>query len=322
MSHLYSLYGLVVQSELRIPGAPSATEGAPCVWQVLRGQPADWDLRDPETVFVSEGEGDEAPPEFSIVRHSGGVLAWAWRDGIRFWVDPSHCIILADWPPGESEESAAYYLAGPVLAQVLRSQGATLLHGSVVARGSNTIAFVGDSGAGKSTLAAAMVVHAGCRTITDDVIRLEHLDGAWHVHPGYAGHRLWPESAPAVGLSEAQLPKLLSRSDAWPGWDKRFLDLNSGGQHNERIARPLTHVYVLMPWGEKASIEEISPASRLMDLDRHAFQHWFRDGATARRDLAALASLIGHCRVSRFTAMDDVHRLPESIDFLLRDIES
>jgi hypothetical protein len=318
MANRYSLYGLAIDSELKIPGAPSLIEGAPSVWNVRRGQPEAAALAGRETVFAHVGE-DGAAPDFCIDRYAGGVLGWRWNDGVRFWIDLPARRILADWPEGE-EESASYYLAGPVLAHVLRNLGATLLHGSAVTRGDLTVAFIGDSGAGKSTLAAAMVMRHGWRAVTDDVIRLEDVDGRWHIHPGYAGHRLWPESAPGVGVERAALPRLAPSSQAWPGWDKRFLDLSTHGDRIAQGPRLLTHVYVLMPCASMPAVEAMRPSSQLMDLDRHAFQHWFRDGVSAKRDLRTLASVVGQCRVRRFTGVDGIDRLPESTGFLMRDI--
>lgn len=321
MANRYSLYGLAIDSELAIPGAPSVAEGAPSVWSVRRGRPDIRRLAGRETLFAHATGRMAAEPDFCIDRFASGLLGWRWNDGVRFWIDlPAHCI-LAEWPDSE-EESASYYLAGPVLAHVLRSQGATLLHGSVIARGDCTIAFVGDSGAGKSTLAAAMVMQYGWRTLTDDVIRLHDIDGRWHVHPGYAGHRLWPESAPGIGMDHAFLPKLTPSSVVWAGWDKRFLDLSLQGERNEPASRALTHIYVLMPCADLPSAQAMAPSSQLMDLDRHAFQHWFRDSVSAKRDLRTFAGVVGQCRIRRFTGVDGISRLPESVEFLMRDIAS
>lgn len=228
-----------------------------------------------------------------------GWTRWSWSEGVVCSLNPDLSLLLVDWPPGESEQTAAFYLAGPVLAFVLRGRGVCLLHGSVVTREGTTVAFLGDSGAGKSTLAAAML-DQGFSAVTDDLVALAEVEGGLHAMAGYAGLRLWPEAARGLGLDGGALPRLVDRSDLWPDWDKRLLPLQHRDAGFAEGSHRVTHAYVLgRREGTQARIEATSPSGQLMDLDRCVFQRYLRDEAAARRDLATLARLAGQAQVRR-----------------------
>lgn len=98
--------------------------------------------------------------------------------GCRLHADPS----LA---PGYLEE----LVAGPVLADWLVLTGRPVLHGSGVVVGGRAVVIVANSGGGKSTLAAALAGE-GATVLTDDIARVEPVDGSWVCHPGPGRLRL------------------------------------------------------------------------------------------------------------------------------------
>ena len=76
------------------------------------------------------------------------------------------------WADALTDADAASYLAGYVLAFVLRLRGSVPLHASAVAIDGRALLFVGDSWAGKSSTAAAFSI-LGYPVLADDIVRID-----------------------------------------------------------------------------------------------------------------------------------------------------
>ena len=272
-----------------------------------------------ELVFRCPEPGADGRPAFVLEQcPRTGDIRWTWADGIIFWIATSGRTVSVYWPPGETSQSAAYYFTGPVLAFLLRRSGKTLLHGSAVASAQGAIAFLGQSGAGKSTTAAAML-QQGVATVTDDVITLEPAAGGWSVQPGYAGMRLWQDSVEALFGSAAVVPRLVDHSESWPGWDKRFLEVDKAGSFSTEPAM-LKAIYILAPRGAGAPrIELLGPAQQLIELEINVFQPMLREAAQRQADLALFAAMLRQVPVKRLHAGDALAGLADVARLVMDD---
>ena len=80
-------------------------------------------------------------------------------------------------------------VAGSLLAALLLLVGQVVLHASAVEIEGRAVAFVGNSGSGKSTM-ATMACLAGANLVSDDLLRVEVVDGIALCHRGSAHLRL------------------------------------------------------------------------------------------------------------------------------------
>ena len=150
----------------------------------------------------------------SFARLSGGYLL-RFHDLCDFEVRDGGRRITCHPVCGLAAPTLRHLLIDQVLPLVLSQRGRLVLHASAVhVDGVGTVAFAGRTGAGKSTLAAAIGRRTGCAVVTDDCLvivpqsRNPHSraapSGALLVVPGYAGIRLWPDSARALRLANGR----------------------------------------------------------------------------------------------------------------------
>ena len=192
----YSIFGGCLRSEIVFPELRESSDVAPNWTFVAR--PGAPDLADAEAL----GELEVSPAcRVRLSRHAGGYrLAYddtgiydVSRDGRRIaWTrgpNPAPTAVRAD-------------VTGRVLATALHAAGLFCLHGSAVALGGGTIAFLAPKFHGKSTLALALA-RAGGRLVTDDVLPVElgQLGGEATAVPGVHQVKLWDDTAHLFGVS-------------------------------------------------------------------------------------------------------------------------
>jgi hypothetical protein len=270
-------------------------------------------------VYRAPEVGPNGQPAF-VVERSREWFRWTWCDGIQFWVHAVDPEVLVHWPVGEGPESAAYYFVGPILAFILRRRGLTLLHGSVVDSAAGAIAFLGESGAGKSTLAAAML-RCGYGAVTDDVIALDARDQALRVWPGFAGLRLWQDSAQAVAGHLSALPRLVTKSRLWPDWDKRLLRLDAEPGPLPTEPRPIRYVYILDPGDTgPARIESLPVPRQVMEMERNTYQRFLRDGSRMRMDFVTFGRLAEQATIRRLVRGESLRDIGYLTSLLTEDM--
>ncbi|MGH9771610.1 MAG: hypothetical protein ACRD4Q_07920, partial [Candidatus Acidiferrales bacterium] len=263
----YSAFGLVVKSNLPIPGLrmSKSARRTPDINLFLGSSSYANDKvpRGPETLSYTSSLTDEnGEPALQIWSITGGkYFHLAYSVGVEFWLDHAGSRLWMVWPDAGSQEEAVSYLLGPVLGILLRYRGVTCLHASAVAVDGHAVAFVGARGAGKSTTAAALA-QRGYAVLSDDIVALEERKGPFYVKPAYPHLCLWPESAELICGSAEALPRLI------PNWDKRRLPLGSNGTLFEKRALPLSRIYIL---GERtidtvSHIEAVPMQTALMSL--------------------------------------------------------
>lgn len=192
---LYLLYGLRIAAggELPLPLLPAGSEADLEVCydgrstQVLAaGQPARREWHAGQSGFY-----------LRYINTHGGWFSFRYNDNSR----TLHLAGTEDW------EEIAALLTGLVAAILLRRRGQLVLHGSVVARGGELIAFLGPSGSGKSTLAGALMAN-GASLVSDDVVVPARRIGGFLAHAGHGRLSLLPDSLSALtpgGVSAASL---------------------------------------------------------------------------------------------------------------------
>jgi hypothetical protein len=183
---LYEIYGLVIASEVALPGLRSAE---------LASTPAP----DVKILF-----GRISP---ALIAAAGDRFLHAENDEILLTMPQvaRYCVTRGNEVLVESEADAdpalvRLYLVGSVMGLVLQQRGLLALHASAVAINGEAIAFVGQQGQGKSTLAAGCLAHSPARLVADDILVVS-FDGSGHpwVHPGVPAVKLWRDALQALG---------------------------------------------------------------------------------------------------------------------------
>lgn len=299
-SFRYELYGLQIDSQIRLPVEESALAGQPDTVILAATTPE----IDRLCAGVPLGPGGET--WYRHARLPDGGMHLRWEDmfacivegtGRRIWVAPLGAA---------SMESLHVYFLGHAIAVALAAMGEEPLHATVVARPGRCVALMGESGAGKSTL-AAYLVSRGARLVTDDLLRVS-IDGpAVLAYPGPRRIKLMPDSrARYLGGHAEGVPM-------HPLSGKFILPLEPGMVH-EGIAR-LDEVFLLDwppddvpdPRAEKPSQRDAmlrvivgTSVVRLVDAARLARQFEFAQ------------AIVSRVPVRRLLQPNDMDRLPET----------
>ena len=163
-------------------------------------------------------------------------------------------------------------------------RGSIPLHASAVALEGRAIVFVGASNLGKSTLAAAMCDLAGASLLGDDAVVIERRADAFHVVALEESHWLDAASARALGRSN-------DFGDKVPLEPRRF-DVNSA---------PLAMIAHLSfsEAGEEPRLVPVAGLEAISGLLSQLTRFVVDEPVVARRDLDALADLVGRTRIFR-----------------------
>ncbi|MFN3389610.1 MAG: hypothetical protein ACK40O_11835 [Allosphingosinicella sp.] len=178
-SHLYSIFGLTVRSEIAFDGLPPAGEKAVPDVEIRRGA----------IVAAEDRPGYRETPHGTLltVPGTGRYLISGGRE------------IVAEAAEGGSERNLRLYLLGSAIGALLHQRGLLPLHANAIEIGGRAFAFSGHSGAGKSTM-AAWFHDRGHRILTDDVCVIATTpDGRALAYPGIPRLRLWREAVEASG---------------------------------------------------------------------------------------------------------------------------
>jgi hypothetical protein len=214
------------------------------------------------------------------------------------------------------------HLLVTVLAFWLERQGIPTLHASAVVVGGRAAAFLSHSRDGKSTLAAALV-QAGYPLLTDDILPVEHTDGAFRGRPGYPTMRLWPDEAQhflgsCQGL-ELVHPKLTKRRvPVGPDGFGAFCDTS------QRLAcLYLPERRDAAEWGAKIEVTPVSLRDAVIELVRHSFTARIVEalGWQPQR-LDFFARLVRQVPLRRLVYPSGFAHLPRVREAILQDLES
>ena len=183
--------------------------------------------------------------------------------------------------PAADDDDVRVFLLASVFGALLHQRDDLVLHGSTVAAGEASVAFLGRSGAGKSTLAAALR-HQGHATLSDDlcVVRAD-AGGRMLAHPGFPQAKLWLDSLEKLDLSPEGLRRIRRKLE------KRAVPLGA-----DFVARPLPlrKLYVLVPHNrDEISITEVSGPRKFLILKQQTYRFGF---------LAGIDEKVGHFQLA------------------------
>jgi hypothetical protein len=137
-------------------------------------------------------------PQYALVDRGDEGFLYRLHNLVDIEVAPNQHELRCQFVDGATREVLPVLLAGNVLAMLLLLRGELVLHASAVERDGRAIGLVGHSGAGKSTL-AAMACLAGCKLVTDDVLRVVPTETGALCYRGSAALRLRPSSRAVTG---------------------------------------------------------------------------------------------------------------------------
>lgn len=322
MDHNYSVFGLRLQSNLKIPGLATldSSELSPDV-KVHLGTTPSASERAPSgpdgPLYVSAYSGDDGKPALQIWEVAGGcILRLDYFDGVQFWIDRKGENVWAIWPGTLQIEDATSYLLGPVVGLLLRFRGLTCLHASAVTFGNCAVAFVGSEGAGKSTTAAAMARN-GHPVLSDDIVALTNRGGVFHVSPAYPQLWLWPDSVETIFGSTEAIPSFT------PNYDKRCVNLGSDAFRFEDRFLPLKTIYLLGERndGPAPCIETLPRQEALVSLVANTYATNILDRDMRAREFKVLGQIISNVPIRKIHAHRDARRLDELCQLIAGDLQ-
>lgn len=189
----YLISGLVVRSEIVLPGMiPAAPGAAPDVTIGSAIVPHALDL-----ALECGPTWQRGARQFLL--HLPSIGRFLIEDGTRISVDPVS---------GATEQDVAAILFGCALGLLFHQRGLVVLRASAVETGGRAMLFCGQSGAGKSFLAAALDA-AGHHFVADNLCVVT-IDGQGRalVTPDSAGLGLWWLAIRALGLEDRRGSRL------------------------------------------------------------------------------------------------------------------
>lgn len=237
----YAIFGGRLESGLHFDGLDRAGEGPPT-----------WRLHVREIPH---------PPEngtpLGTARVDDGVTVRLYRRGQGYRLayedtgvfDIEHAGSLIAWyrPAGVNVDNARQDVLGRVMAVALHAGGDFCLHASAVLTPQGAVGFLAPKFHGKSTLAMALV-HAGCRTLTDDILPIGFANGRVFARPGVPRLRLWSDSARRLAPDRIEdhisgkhtmdsLPSIRAADATFPLAALYLLSPRASGSTSEVVAR-------------------------------------------------------------------------------------
>lgn len=307
---LYELYGLPVESPLRLSALPLKT-----------GKPAVTIVKAPS--FFLKRIIPESPELLKGVCYlplADGAVYIRFFQFFRFWVSPNGRRILYEKIPSQKSQKAPslsplIFLQTNVFSFSLLKLGVEAFHASSVALGDKAVAFLGESGYGKSTLAASFL-RKGFPLLTDDVLAIREKDGRFFTSPGAAQIKLWPQTA----------KKILGRSPAGgtmsPVAKKIILPLQRKTMGGSACEVKL--LYVLWPRFEKGSpairIRKLKPQDGVMALIKSSHNLVLQDSRRLSNQVIFASKLAKNVPIRALSFPMDLKKIPAVRDLVLRDI--
>jgi hypothetical protein len=245
----------------------------------------------------------------------GELFLIRYIDGADFLIHHSGSQVWCRWDQTISFDYVRSYLYGPIVGFLLRLRGWVCLHASVIGMRDWAVAFTGPAEAGKSTLAAAMAGE-GFPIISDDILILSEVDGAFRAIPAYPRIRLWPSSVYALWGSSEALPRISE------GWDKRHLTLPA--DRFETRHQPLGAIYLLSGRSEgcdASRIEALQGLGALRSLIANTYALKIFDKEMRAYEFEQLSRLANQVPLRSLTPFSDISRIRHLCDLIISDFQ-
>ena len=290
MSHkfLYSVFGLVLESDIPLPELTEVDTGIPDV-TVKYGIAPPLDNVSP----VSVDHGHVWP---------GGALLQHPAIGKLFIAGPG---MLVEPRDRIDQRDLRAFILGPGLGALLYSKSLVPLHVSAIEHNECVFGITGPSGAGKSTLAYAFDRLKSLRVFTDDVaaLRPEDLNAGVLIYAGPPRIKLWSDALQQFGVSEKGLIRDVSRTE------KFHLGL-SGEQLGQ--AMRLRHLIILKhnQHIDRPQISMIQGAAAFLECATSFYRPQYavinRESALVLRVASALATSVRVYKLERPRKFDQI----------------
>jgi len=275
-------------------------------------------LTSSETAADVEIEEAPVPAELSGATDIGvryqaapGRLLLVVDDIARFLISDGRRIAVEPFP-GADPEVVRLFLYGSAFAALMHQRGDLVLHGSAIAVGEFSVAFLGPSGVGKSTLSMACQ-QRGYPVLTDDVCALRpDASGQLVLHPGLPHMKLWLDSLKQFDLAPDGLRRIRQELE------KRAVPL---GKSFFTIPIPLRKIYVLRPTNEEGiRLTPLKGPQCLNALKNQTYRLRFVDGLSAKpAHFQAALVLARQASVTRVNRPSGSFQLTELADRLEAD---
>ena len=185
-THWLTAFGLLLHSELPVPGAQPAEPGKPDLTITQSAQAKGAPGLDSETWVPAPG-ADSTP-----YRYDGSSLLFTMPNVARYRCQAGRPLTVEPFPGADPEEVSALLIATAIPA-ALWMRGDLVLHaaGFILPGHTRAVAFAGPSGSGKSTLLRHLVAQ-GATAVGDDTLCLREQDSKLIVSglPACTQHRV------------------------------------------------------------------------------------------------------------------------------------
>lgn len=155
-------------------------------------------------VLPPEGHAYSAIEERADGRWTIHVYADDERTHQRFAISPDGTRVESVGIAITPDHEVWGLMAEPVMRTIFRKRDIPSFHAAALTRDGRTMLVVGHKGAGKSTTSAGLV-RSGWILLSDDLSRIERIEGLWCVHPGYSQLKLRPDAMAALGIGPGEL---------------------------------------------------------------------------------------------------------------------
>lgn len=228
-SHQYVVHGLQLSSPVALP-IPEAAVGPIEIEYRTAKRPGDLPL-----AHHSRSDNPEDPSVHEHWTVDGLVIEFP--DTAMFSLGRDSITLLQS--STDDPDLVAHLLLDHVIPRLVSLRGDLMLHAAgAVGPSGRAQLFLGPSGMGKSTLVTALAA-AGWPLLDDDGIRVIRHNGSWHAVPGYAGVRLFPDSAEAV------VPQLSAERPMAKGHPKRRYTVDGSALRMADDPAPIGHIFVV-----------------------------------------------------------------------------
>jgi hypothetical protein len=266
-----------------------------------------WRQSTPQGQVIIQRVADPGLEMVAVFAAAGDIVEVGWRSD-----SPA--------PPDAVEFVIANYFMQAWLGMALRLAGHLVLHGNAVCAHGAALAWLGGKGAGKSTLMAACV-SAGYPLLSDDQIVIWPQADGVGIAPGIMRLHLWPDSLPVMGHAQDIYPF----DQPFPGIPKGFLAVTPpDAPCAPRALTPLRVIYVLQPRRADLTaplIETPSAGAGFDLLYTHCVARRTMPLTPAERrvEFQAVGELYRRVPVRLLTLPDDLARLPDAVQLLVKD---
>lgn len=269
----YSVYGLLVRSDLELPDLGEPVMGS----------------AEPDVV-VRFGSLEPPAPEVELLAHdlwrtaeACGVLV----PGVARYEARAGREVVVDVDPGADPAAVRLFLLGTMMGAVMMQRDHLVLHGNAFRIGGACAVVVGHSGAGKSTLAAEFA-RRGLDVLSDDVVPVT-ADGL--ALTGYPRIKLWDDALERLGVPTEGLAKIHTSHEKF--------QLPVERSTSEPV--PLRWIYVLeRHHGDQLDLEPVAGAVTFSLLHEHTYRNELVHGPEpVARHLKQCARLVRAARITR-----------------------